>query len=184
MTELSGTWTLDPTHSSVNFIARHAMVTRIRGSFQDFNATLHINQDAPETSSVEALIQIASVNTGNADRDTHLRKNDFFEADRYPEASFVSTMFHVDEKGNGTVEGDMTIKGITKPIILIVATFGIQPDPMGNTRLGFEAATTFNRHAFGLDFDAPIETGGVLISNEIKVEIEGSAIRTGDSAAG
>lgn len=181
MTELSGTWTLDPSHSSINFVARHAMVTRIRGSFQDYVATLYINQDAPEESSVKTVIQIASVNTGNADRDNHLRNNDFFEADKYPEASFVSTMFHVDEKGNGTVEGDLTIKGVTKPIILIVATFGIQPDPMGNTRLGFEAVTTFNRHAFGLDFHAPMETGGVLISNEIKVEIEGSAIRVEDN---
>ena len=173
MTNLNGTFILDPEHSTIGFIARHAMVTKTRGKFDEFNSTLTLGED----SQVEATIQAASINTGNADRDGHVRGEDFFAVEKFPELTFRSTDISVDESGNGTVSGDLTIKGVTKPVTLEVETEGIAEDPFGNTRLGFEAKTKINRTDFGIDFNAPLNTGGVLLSDEIKIEIEGSAIK-------
>lgn len=167
---INGTFTLDPTHTTIGFIVRHAMVTKVRGQFNEFEST--INGD-----SVSATIKTASIDTNNAERDAHVKGEDFFNVEQFPEMTFKSTSFDVDDNGNGTVTGDLTIKGITKPVTLDVETEGTAEDPFGNLRLGFEAKTKINRTDFGIDFNAPLNTGGVMLSNEIKIEIDGSAIK-------
>lgn len=113
----------------------------------------------------------------NADRDAHVRGEDFFAAEQYPEMTFTATSFDVDAQGNGTVTGDLTIKETTKPITFDVETFGVEEDPFGNTRIGFEARTTINRSEYGIDFQAPLNSGGMLVSEKVGIEIEGSAIK-------
>ena len=173
----SGTYDLDTAHSSIGFTVRHAMVTKVRGEFTDFTASLTANQDNPGESKAEATIQTASVDTRNADRDGHIKGEDFFDVEKFPQMTFSSTAFDVDASGNGTVTGDLTIKGTTKPVTLDVETFGVEEDPFGNTRLGFEARTTINRKDFGIDFEAPLNSGGALVGEKINIEIEGSAIK-------
>ena len=173
----SGTYDLDTAHSSVGFTVRHAMVTKVRGEFTDFTASLTANQDNPAESKAEATIQTASVDTRNADRDGHIKGEDFFDVEKFPQMTFNSTSFDVDANGNGTVTGDLTIKETTKPVTLDVETFGIEEDPFGNTRLGFEARTTINRKEFGIDFEAPLNSGGALVGEKITIEIDGSGIK-------
>lgn len=174
---LTGTYDLDTTHSTIGFTVRHAMVTKVRGNFNDFQATLTVNQENPADSKVEATVETGSVDTRNADRDAHLRNEDFFDTDKYPQMTFTSTSFDVDASGNGTVTGDLTIKGTTKPVTLDVETFGTEVDPYGNTRVGFEARTTINRKDFGIDFEAPLNSGGALVGEKIAIEIDGSGIK-------
>ena len=174
MSELNGTWTLDETHSTIGFVARHAMVTKVRGHFSDFSAQVVVDGENPKAT---ATIKTASIDTANSDRDEHVRGEDFFAVEQYPEMTFESTSFNIDEAGNGTVEGDLTIKGTTKPVTLDVETFGVETDPWGSVRMGFEASTTIDRTDFGIDFQAPLNSGGMLVSNSIKIEIEGSAVK-------
>lgn len=176
MTNLTGTYNLDPAHSSVGFTVRHAMVTKVRGEFTDFDATLTIAED-PAASTASGTVRTASVDTRNADRDAHVRGEDFFAVDQYPEMVFKASSFDVDSTGNGTVTGDLTIKATTKPVTFEVETFGVEEDPFGNTRIGFEARTTINRSDFGIDFQAPLNSGGMLVSEKVAIEIEGSAIK-------
>lgn len=173
----SGVYDLDTAHSSVAFTVRHAMVTKVRGEFTDFTATLTADQDNPAESKVEATVETASVDTRNADRDEHIKTEDFFDVEKFPQMTFTSTSFDVDASGNGTVTGDLTIKETTKPVTLDVETFGIEEDPFGNTRLGFEARTTINRKEFGIDFEAPLNSGGALVGEKITIEIDGSGIK-------
>lgn len=173
----SGVYDLDTAHSSVGFTVRHAMVTKVHGEFTDFTAALTANQENPSESKVEATVETASVDTRNADRDAHIKNEDFFDVENYPQMKFVSTAFDVDASGNGTVTGDLTIKETTKPVTLDVETFGVEEDPFGNTRLGFEARTTINRKDFGIDFDAPLNSGGALVGEKITIEIDGSGIK-------
>ena len=128
-------------------------------------------------SAAEATIRTASITTGNDDRDAHVKNEDFFAVEQYPEITFKATNLNVDENGNGTVTGDLTIKGTTKSVDLDVEDVATAEDPFGNTRLGFEATTKINRKDFGIDFNAPLKTGGVLVSEEIKIELEVSAIK-------
>ena len=174
---LTGTYDLDTTHSTVGFTVRHAMVTKVRGNFKDFQATLTVNEDNPAESKVEATVETGSVDTRNADRDAHLRNEDFFDTDNHPQMTFTSTSFDVDALGNGTVTGNLTIKDTTKPVTLDVETFGTEVDPFGNTRVGFEARTTINRKDFGIDFEAPLNSGGALVGEKIAIEIDGSGIK-------
>lgn len=172
MSEFNGTYALDPSHSRIGFWLRHAMVTKVRGEFTEFEASLSYG----ETNSASATIKTASINTNNADRDAHVRGEDFFNVEQFPEMTFTATEFNIN--GNaGTVTGDLTIKGITKPVTLDVEIAGIAVDPYEQTRLGFEATTKINRKDFGIDFNAPLNTGGVLLAEDINIEIEGSAIR-------
>ncbi|AMO89178.1 yceI-like domain protein [Corynebacterium simulans] len=152
------------------------MVTKTRGKFDEFEGTITVAENIAD-SKAEATIKAASINTGNEDRDAHVRGDDFFSVEQYPELTFSATSFDVDETGNGTVTGDLTIKGTTKPVTLNVEAEGLAEDPFGNTRFGFEAATKINRTDFGIDFNAPLKTGGVLVSEEIKIELEISAIK-------
>ena len=172
----AGTYAIDPAHSTIGFVARHAMVTKTRGKFDEFEGTITVAENIAD-SKAEATIKAASINTGNEDRDAHVRGDDFFSVEQYPELTFSATSFDVDETGNGTVTGDLTIKGTTKPVTLNVEAEGLAEDPFGNTRFGFEATTKINRTDFGIDFNAPLKTGGVLVSEEIKIELEISAIK-------
>ncbi|WP_061925489.1 YceI family protein [Corynebacterium simulans] len=172
----AGTYAIDPAHSTIGFVARHAMVTKTRGKFDEFEGTITVAENIAD-SKAEATIKAASINTGNEDRDAHVRGDDFFSVEQYPELTFSATSFDVDETGNVTVTGDLTIKGTTKPVTLNVEAEGLAEDPFGNTRFGFEAATKINRTDFGIDFNAPLKTGGVLVSEEIKIELEISAIK-------
>lgn len=175
MANLTGTWNLDPAHTNIGFTARHAMVTKVRGNFAEFSDKIVIGEDIKE-STIEVAIKTASVDTGNADRDAHVHGEDFFDVEKYPEMTFKATSIDID--GNeGTITGDLTIKETTKPVTLNVEIFGVEEDPFGNTRAGFEATTQINRTDFGVDFQAPLKSGGMLVSEKITIEIEGSAIK-------
>ncbi|MCP1387349.1 YceI family protein [Corynebacterium sp. TA-R-1] len=176
MSNLTGTYTIDPAHTSIGFIVRHAMVTKVRGEFSDFDATLTIAEN-PAESSASGTVRTASIDTRNEDRDAHVRGEDFFAVEQYPEMTFNATGFDVDAAGNGTVTGDLTIKETTKPVTFDVETFGVEEDPFGNTRIGFEARTTINRTEFGIDFQAPLNSGGMLVSEKVEIEIEASGIK-------
>lgn len=176
MTDYNGTWVLDTAHTDIAFVARHAMVTKVRGTFDEFEGSVVVDEANPSASVAKAVIKTASVNTGNADRDSHVRGDDFFSVEQFPEMTFESTSF--DIQGNsGTVTGDLTLKGITKPVTLDVEIFGVEEDPFGNTRVGFEASTKINRKDFGVDFQAPLGSGGVLVSEQITIQIDGSGIK-------
>ena len=176
MSNFTGSYTLDPAHTVIGFVARHAMVTKVRGKFNDWDAKIEV-ADTPADSTIEVVIKTASVDTGNADRDAHVRGDDFFNSEEFPEMTFKATDFNIDENGDGTLTGDLTIRETTKSVTLDVETEGIAEDPFGNTRVGFEAKTSINRTEFGLNFNAPLNTGGVLVSEKITIEIEGSAIK-------
>ncbi|NYI44652.1 polyisoprenoid-binding protein YceI [Nocardioides aromaticivorans] len=177
LTDISGDYTLDVAHSRLGFVARHAVVTKVRGQFSDWSATAHIDTANPAASSVTLTINPASVSTGSADRDGHLQSPDFFDVAQYPEWKFVST--EVSRDGNEwTITGDLTIKDVTKPVTIEFEENGSAKDPFGNVRVGFEGDVTVNRKDWGLTWNAALETGGVLVSEKIKLEFDISAIKT------
>ena len=174
--DLSGDYTIDPAHTRLGFSARHAMVTTVRGQFQDFAGTAHIDTANPAASKVDLTIQVASIETGSADRDGHLKSGDFFDAEANPEITFVST--HVSRDGaDWTITGDLTIKGVTNSVVIPFEETGTAQDPFGNVRVGFEGAVTVNRKDWGLTWNAALETGGVLVSEKVKLEFDVSAIK-------
>jgi polyisoprenoid-binding protein YceI len=162
----AGTWTLDPTHTVVGFVARHLMVTKVRGSFADVSGTVTVAEDVSQ-SVADVTIRTASVSSGTADRDAHLRSADFFDVETYPEMTFRSTSFDGE-----TLTGDLTIKGITKPVTLDVEFNGVATDPWGNEKAAFEAVGEINRTDWGLTWNANLEKGGVLVSEKIKLTID------------
>lgn len=178
---LTGTYTIDPTHSRIGFVARHAMVTKVRGSFNEFTGSAQVNAENPSASTTQVTIQATSIDTRNADRDAHLRSNDFFDMDNHPEITFSSTAVEATDDGY-RITGDLTIKGATNPVTVDFEYTGTAVDPYGNTRVGFEGATTINRKDWGVSYNAALETGGVLIGEKIVLEFDISAIRTGDAA--
>lgn len=172
----TGTWTIDPTHTRIGFVARHAMVTKVRGSFQDFSGSLTIDAAQPEGASATFTAQTASISTGVADRDGHLRSADFFDSENNPEITFTSTSAKLDDD-EFTLLGDLTIKGVTLPVTLEGEFNGVATDPFGNVRAGFEAETEISRKDFGLTWNAALEAGGVLVSDKIKIQLDVSAIK-------
>lgn len=162
----TGTWTIDGSHTEVGFVARHLMVSKVRGSFREISGTVEVAEDITQ-SSVEVAAQIASVETGSADRDAHLKSADFFDAEQFPAMTFRSTSFDGD-----TLTGDLTIKDVTKPVTFDVEFGGVGQDPWGNTKAGFEATTTVNRKDWGLTWNAAVEGGGVLVSDKITINID------------
>ena len=176
--QLTGEYTLDAAHSRIGFVARHAMVTKVRGSFNDFTGTATIDGDAPEKSSVQVTIQAHSVDTRNADRDGHLKSNDFLAMDEYPQITFSSTEIKQTGDTSFDVTGDLTIKGVTHSVTIPFEFEGSAKDPFGNERIGFEGSTVINRKDFGITFNAALETGGVLVSDKITLEFEISAIKS------
>ncbi|SFW84048.1 YceI family protein [Amycolatopsis australiensis] len=175
--QLTGEYTLDAAHSRIGFVARHAMVTKVRGSFNEFAGTATIDGDNPEKSSVQVTIQAHSIDTRNADRDAHLKGNDFLSMDEYPQITFTSTGIKQTGDTSFDVTGDLTIKGVTRPVTIPFEFEGSAKDPFGNDRIGFEGSTTINRKDFGVTWNAALETGGVLVSDKVTLEFEISAIK-------
>ena len=168
----AGTYTIDASHSRVGFSARHAMVTKVRGSFNDYTGSAVVADGA---ASISIEISAASVDTRSADRDGHLQSPDFFDVANFPKITFKSTS--VKDGGEGiVVTGDLTIKDVTKPITIEFEYSGTAKDPFGNDRFGFEGAAEINRKDFGLTWNAALETGGILVSENIKLEFEISTI--------
>jgi polyisoprenoid-binding protein YceI len=174
---LTGSYTLDPTHSRIGFVARHAMVTKVRGSFNEYEGSGYFDADDPSRSRAEVTIKAASIDTRNADRDAHLRGNDFFDMETYPEIRFVATSVEPSGGDSYRVTGDLTIKGTTKPVTFEVDYAGTAVDPFGNTRVGFEGSTTVNRKDWGVSWNAALDAGGVLVSEKVVLEFEASAIK-------
>lgn len=175
--QLSGTYTLDTAHTRLGFVARHAMVTKVRGAFNDFAGTAVIDGDAPERSSVQLTIKVDSIDTRNAQRDEHLRTNDFLDIATYPEITFSSTAIKQTGEAQFEVTGDLTIKGTTKSVTIPLEYTGTAIDPFGNARIGLEGTLVINRSDYGVNWNAALETGGVLVSEKITLEFEISAIK-------
>jgi polyisoprenoid-binding protein YceI len=165
-----GTWIVDPTHSTVGFTARHLMVTKVRGRFASFSGSVTIADDRL-ASSVEASVDMASVSTGDDGRDGHLKSGDFFDVEQFPTMSFRSTSV-VADGGDYALNGDLTIKGVTKPVTFELEFDGVATDPWNNTKAGFTAETEINRKDWGLERNVALETGGVLVSEKIKVQLD------------
>jgi len=169
----AGTFNIDPSHSRVGFSARHAMVTKVRGSFNDYTGAAVV---ADGVASINIDITVASVDTRNADRDGHLQSADFFDVANFPKIIFASTSVKESGSEKLSVEGNLTIKDVTKPITIEFEYSGTATDPFGNARFGFEGAAEINRKDFGLTWNAALETGGILVSENIKLEFEISTI--------
>lgn len=174
---MSGIWNFDPGHTRVGFSARHAMVTTVRGTFTDVQGRIELDATNISASRVEVRLKAASVNTNNEQRDDHLRSPDFFDVETYPEITFVSSTIDEVEENNFMVVGDLTIKDVTKQVAIPIALLGIQRDPMGNLRAGFEATRRLNRRDYGLHWNMPLDTGGLLVSEKVTLEFEISAIK-------
>lgn len=171
-----GTFVLDPSHTHVGFSARHMMVAKVRGQFGTVSGTITIADD-PLASSVQADIDVASVDTRDEARDGHLRSPDFFHVDEHPTMTFRSTAVTKAGKGRFTVVGDLTVKGVTKPVELDVSYEGAGRDPWGNERIGVSASGQIDREDYGLTWNQTLETGGVLVGKAIRIDIEAEAIR-------
>jgi polyisoprenoid-binding protein YceI len=176
-TQLTGTYTVDPSHTHIGFVARHAMVTRVRGSFTDVEGNIQIDGDDPTTARAELRIDAASVDTRSEDRDTHLRSADFFDVDNHPYLSFTSTAISPVDDTTYRVTGELTIKDVTREVTFDLAFTGAATDPFGNERIGFEGDVIVNRKDWDLTWNAALEAGGVLVSENVTLEFAVSAIR-------
>ncbi|MEA3184143.1 MAG: hypothetical protein QOJ74_620 [Ilumatobacteraceae bacterium] len=176
LTDLTpGVWNVDASHSTAGFVARHLMVTKVRGTFGSISGTLTISED-PLASKVEATAETASITTGDETRDNHLKSGDFFDVENFPTIAFVST--GIDRDGSDFVlHTDVTIKGVTKPVDFDLEFEGVAGDPWGGTRAGFTAKAEVNRKDWGLEWNVALETGGVLVSEKVKIELEVQAVR-------
>ena len=181
-TTVTGTYAIDPSHSRIGFVARHAMVTKVRGSFNEFEGAGYFDAEEPTNSHLQLTIQAASIDTRNADRDGHLRSNDFFDMEHYPEVAFASTGIAQVDDVTYRVTGDLTIKGVARPVTIDFEYTGSAVDPFGYQRIGFEGATTVNRKDWNVNWNAALEAGGVLVSEKVTLEFEVSAIRSTDAA--
>ena len=171
-----GTFVLDQSHTQIGFVARHLMVSKVRGRFADYEGAIVVADD-PSESSVEVIIQAASINTNDVNRDNHVRTNDFLAVEEYPTLTFRSTKVELRPTGAWKVHGDLTVRGVTRPIVLDVEFEGVIQDPWGNQRLGFTASAEIDRNEFGVSFNAALETGGFVVSPKVKLEIEAEAVR-------
>jgi polyisoprenoid-binding protein YceI len=177
LSHLSGDYAVDTTHSRIGFSVRHAMVTNVRGEFAEWEGKLHLDGGNPADSTAELTIQVASIDTGNEQRDGHLRTGDFFEVETHPLISFRSTGTEQLDAETYRMRGELTIKGTTRPVTLDLEFTGTATDPYGLQRLGFEGRTTVDRTDFGLTYNAALETGGVLIGEKVKLSFDISAVR-------
>jgi polyisoprenoid-binding protein YceI len=172
---IPGTWAIDPGHTEVGFVGRHFMLTKVRGRFTSVQGAVTVAED-PDGSAVEVVIDMASVNSGDQTRDDHLRSPDFFDVQRHPTATFTSTAVRWNGT-RGTVEGDLTIVGVTRPVTLDIEFAGAVHDPWGQDRAVFSASAQVNREDWGLTWNMALETGGILVSKDIRLEIEVETIR-------
>jgi polyisoprenoid-binding protein YceI len=170
-----GTWIIDPSHSEVEFMVRHMMISKVRGRFRQFDGTIVI-AGRPEDSRVEVLIEAASIDTRDATRDEHLRSADFLDVEHYPEIKFTSTSLRPGDVGHWDMTGDLTVRDVTRQVLLGVEFSGATVDPWGNLRSGFDASTRIDRDQFGITWNQALEAGGFLVGKEIRVEIDVEAI--------
>ena len=169
-----GTWAIDPVHSSIEFSVRHLMVSKVRGKFEKFSGAIVVAEDG--TPSVTAEIAVASINTGNEQRDAHIKSADFFEVEKYPTATFTST----GVRANGddyVLDGEFTLKGVTKPVSLALEFNGVNPGMGHGEVAGFEASVVLNRKDFGVDLDLPLETGGTVVGDKVTITLEIEALK-------
>jgi polyisoprenoid-binding protein YceI len=171
---VTGTWQIDPVHTEVSFVIRHMMVSKVRGRFDTFQGSIVTAED-PLVSSATATIDLRSINTGNQMRDDHIRSADFFDVENHPTMTFTSTALHPERDGF-TLEGDLTIRGVTKPVSLALELNGFSPDPYGGTRTGFSATGQINRNDFGVSYNGPIPGGGVALGDTVTLNIEVEAV--------
>jgi polyisoprenoid-binding protein YceI len=171
---VSGTWTIDPAHSEIGFVVRHLMVSKVRGQFTKFEGSITTAPD-PEDSAATAEVELGSITTNNEQRDAHLRSADFFDSDSNPKMSFRSTGLR-QSSGGFVADGELTIRGITRPVELEVELNGFGPDPYGGTRLGLTASGQINRSDFGVTWNAAIEGGGVVVSEKVQLVLEVEAV--------
>jgi polyisoprenoid-binding protein YceI len=171
----TGTYNIDPAHSTVGFVARHLMITKVRGRFTTFSGSITIAEDRL-SSSVNATVDLSSVSTGDEQRDGHLKSGDFFDIEKSPAMTFASTAIKAD--GNDfKLVGDLTIRGVTKPVTFDLEFEGMQGDPWGGTRAGFSASTDVNRKDWGLDFNIPLDGGGFVVGDKVKIELDIQAVK-------
>ena len=179
----TATWKIDASHSSVEFVAKHMMITSVRGRFPDVEGIIRYDEENPANSSVEATIQVATVTTGSEQRDGHLRGGDFFLAEQYPTIEFKSTRVQPRGEDEYDVVGNLTIRGVTREVTLKTTFEGRNVSPWGAQAIGFSAATTINRKDFDLNWNVALETGGVLVSDKIKIELNIEATKNEEQAA-
>ena len=165
-------WTIDPSHSEIGFNVAHMMFTKVSGKFNDFHATVENDDDTFETSEIFFSAAVSSIDTNNIDRDNHLRSTDFFDIAKFPKISFKSTGIKKISEGQFEISGDLTIKDVTKVVTLAAAYSGLMKDPWGNTKVGVSLSGKINRNEFGLTWNVSLETSGVLIGEEIKLQSE------------
>jgi len=166
------TWAIDPTHSEIGFKVKHMMFTNVSGKFNSFEAAIENEEEQFETSAITFSAEVSSINTGNDDRDNHLRSGDFFDVENFAKLTFKSTGVKKVNEGEYQVSGDLTIKDVTKNITLDAEYSGLMKDPWGNTKIGLSLNGKINRKEFGLSWNAALETGGVLVGEEIKLNAE------------
>ena len=181
--DLTGDYQLDVPHTRIWFVPRHAMVTKVRGSFKEFDGHAHLDATDPTKSTAELTIKVDSVDTGQEQRDGHLRNNDFFDVPNYPDVTFKSTSVEKVDDTTFRMTGDLTIKDTTKPVSVDFEFTGSAKDPFGNLRAGFDGKTTIKRSDWGLSYNAALETGGVLVSDKIVLEFDISAVKNAPAAA-
>ncbi|MET8569029.1 YceI family protein [Streptomyces sp. NPDC004783] len=174
---LTGDYQIDPSHSTIGFVARHAMVTNVKGKFLDFTGTLRLDGTDPSRSTASLDVTMDSIDTGSADRDGHLKSADFFKTDEFPAMTFRSTKAEALGGDDYRITGDLTILGTTKPLTIDLEFNGSATDPFGNERVGFEGKAEILRSEWGLTWNAALETGGVLVSDKIKLNFDISAIK-------
>lgn len=173
-------WTIDPAHSEIQFKVKHLMITTVTGSFQHFGADIEAEHDDLSAAKVEFWAETASVTTGNAQRDGHLKSADFFDVEKFPRLTFTAVRTeNVDRDGSWELYGDLTIKGITKPVKLDVEWGGVTKDPWGNTKAGVSVHGKFDRKQWGLEWNAALEGGGVLVSDEVRISCEVQLVKQG-----
>lgn len=175
--DLSGEYSLDPAHTRIGFVARHAMVTKVRGSFKAFEGRLLLDAADPTKSAATVTITVDSVDTGQEQRDAHLRGNDFFDVPSFPHMTFTSTGVEQIDEQTYKLTGDFTVKDVTRPITLDLEYIGSAKDPFGNLRAGFEGRASLNRKDWGLTWNAALETGGFLVSDKVQLEFDISAVK-------
>lgn len=176
--DVTGDYVIDPAHSRIGFVARHAMVTKVRGSFAHFDGAVHFDEHDPTQSRARIVIETRSIDTGNHERDTHLRGNDFLAIDVFPQITFTSTAAEKVGETKYVVTGDLTVKGVSKSVAIDFDYQGAAKDPYGNLRAGFEGRATINRRDFGVTTNLALETGGVLVGDKIGLELDISLIRS------
>ena len=178
LTGLSGTYTIDPDHTRIGFVARHAMVTKVRGAFNQFDGSVTVDGEDLTRSVVGLTIEAASIDTRNEQRDAHLRTNDFLAMEEFPQITFASTAVRQTGATDLELTGDLTVKGVTNTVTVPFEFAGSATDPYGNLRVGFEGTVTISRKDYGITWNAALETGGVLVSDKVVLEFEVSAIKT------